>query len=33
MAKYECSLTGDFNVILSLIENGIVKGSVFEPPD
>jgi len=28
MAKYESGLKGDFNAVLSMIENGILKGSV-----
>jgi len=28
MAKYECRLTGDFNAVLRVIEDGILRGSL-----
>ncbi len=28
MAKYECTLTGDFGALLGLVENGILRGSL-----
>ena len=28
MAKYECSLTGNFDVFLDMVDNGILNGSL-----
>lgn len=28
MAKYECSLTGDFDRVLALLDHGILEGSI-----
>lgn len=28
MAKYECSINGDFNELLNMIDNGILRGSI-----